>query len=58
MINRRSFLHSAVTGGVGALVLCHGTHDVAARKLGKFGVQLYTLRNDLQKDFEGTIARR
>ncbi len=57
MINRRNFLHTTAMGGVGLWVAHHGTNLVGARKLSKIGVQLYTLRNDLQKDFEGTIAK-
>jgi sugar phosphate isomerase/epimerase len=56
-MQRRNFLYSAILGGMGATAYHSLTQNVAARKLQKIGVQLYTLRNDLQKDFEGTIAK-
>jgi sugar phosphate isomerase/epimerase len=57
MINRRVFLHSAAIGGMGLWVAHQASSYANARKLSKIGLQLYTLRNDLQKDFEGTIAK-
>jgi sugar phosphate isomerase/epimerase len=61
MLNRRTFLHhtalSSLGGSLGLLLADQMATRVSARKLTKIGVQLYTLRNDLQKDFEGTLAK-
>lgn len=57
MLNRRKFLHRITQGGIGALALQQGLMSASARKLSKVGVQLYTLRNELQKDFEGVIGK-
>lgn len=49
MPNRRDFL--------GALAAASGFPTPArAARLGKIGIQLYTVRRDLEKDFDGTLA--
>jgi sugar phosphate isomerase/epimerase len=53
MINRRSFL-STVTA---ATLLARRFSWAAENKIGKIGVQLYTVRHAMQLDFEGTIAK-
>jgi sugar phosphate isomerase/epimerase len=59
MINRRTFLNNATRSTVGALALA-GLSSIeikAATKLGKIGVQLYTVRGDMGKDFEGSLKK-
>jgi sugar phosphate isomerase/epimerase len=52
-MDRRSFI-----GAVGATVLAQRLGAFGAdRQLKKIGVQLYTVRTQLEKDFEGTIAK-
>jgi len=50
-IDRRMFI-----GTVGAAVLA-GRPVFAASSIKKVGLQLYTVRTDLEKDFEGTLAK-
>ncbi|HZR32027.1 MAG TPA: sugar phosphate isomerase/epimerase [Terriglobales bacterium] len=53
MMDRRSFI-----GAVGATVLAQRLGAFAAdRQLKRIGMQLYTVRTQLEKDFEGTIAK-
>lgn len=59
-MNRRSFLNHAFAGALGGL--CLSKSNVMAsisknRKLSKIGLQLYTVRRELEKDFEGTLAK-
>src|SRR5215469_4734150 len=55
-ISRRSFLERA-GWGLGALVLSQSRH-VAANPYGMpIGLQLYTVRDHLEKDLEGTFKR-
>lgn len=49
-VNRRTFL-----GSMGAAVM--SARYAAAESIRAIGVQLYTVRDDLAKDFEGTIAK-
>ncbi|MBI1763416.1 MAG: TIM barrel protein [Acidobacteria bacterium] len=57
MLNRRSFLQTAAVGTLGAALTQRFANVASARKLSKIGVQLYTVRNEMAKDFEGTIAK-
>lgn len=50
IIDRRSFL-----GTTGTALLFIG--GVVAKSIEKVGVQLYTVRGDLEKDFDGTLAK-
>ena len=50
MINRRSFL-----GAVSAAVLL--PRFATAASIARAGAQLYTVRGDLEKDFDGTLAK-
>ena len=53
MMSRRSFI-----GAVGATILAQRVGMFAAgRHLDTIGVQLYTVRGEMEKDFEGTIAK-
>src|SRR5262245_53126575 len=60
MINRRSFLSTASQSVIGAVALTALNRiegRAAAMKLGKIGVQLYTVRGDMEKDFEGSLEK-
>ena len=55
-IERREFVKTLATAGV-AIAVPHArrtTHD--ARRLDKVGIQLYTVRDQMKADFEGTLA--
>jgi len=54
MINRRSFL-ATVTAAT--LLAARRFSWAAENKIETIGVQLYTVRDAMQLDFEGTIAR-
>ena len=59
-MNRRLFLNHAFAGALGGLCLTRS--DLKApiakkRRLSKIGLQLYTVRRELEKDFEGTLAK-
>ena len=49
-IHRRTFL-----AGIGAVALA--VRDAAAASIRRVGVQLYTVRAELEKDFDGTLAK-
>jgi sugar phosphate isomerase/epimerase len=51
MIDRRTVL-----GGLGAVALV-GIRSARAERLQTIGLQLYTVRRDLERDFEGTLAQ-
>ena len=55
MITRRTFFTQAGLTAVGAAVLAN--ESLAARKLDKIGVQLYSVRNEMAKDFEGSLKK-
>ena len=55
MINRRGFLKSAAGGAFAGL--CLPQMSFAMDRLNAIGLQLYTVRKDLEKDFEGTIGK-
>ena len=59
-MNRRRFLTRALQSTAG--VLCLAQADLTASglrpgRLSRIGMQLYTVRRELEKDFEGTLAR-
>src|ERR1051325_1051274 len=59
-MNRRSFAKHLLLGAAGAVCLLKSDAVNAVtgkRKLSKIGVQLYTVRRELEADFEGTLAR-
>lgn len=59
-MNRRNFLATVSQGALGGLSLTHlaqAKGKNAQRRLTKIGLQLYTLRNEMQKDFHGTLAK-
>jgi sugar phosphate isomerase/epimerase len=54
-MNRRTFLEASVATGVLASFPARGF--AAMHQIAKVGVQLYTVRDDMKKDFAGTIAK-
>lgn len=54
MIDRRAFVTTACGATLASLV---PPPSGARRRLGRIGLQLYTVRHALENDFEGTIAR-
>ena len=53
---RREFLE--IMGAVGVGIACSGARRTAhGARLDKVGLQLYTVRDKLKEDFEGTLAR-
>jgi sugar phosphate isomerase/epimerase len=60
MINRRIFLNTATHSALGALALASLKSldtKIVTTKLNKIGLQLYTLRNEMGKDFEGSLQK-
>jgi sugar phosphate isomerase/epimerase len=59
MIDRRTFLNTAARGTIGALATAtlNWREAHAATRLNKIGVQLYTVRSEMAKDFEGSLKR-
>jgi sugar phosphate isomerase/epimerase len=60
MMNRRIFIQNALSGTLGGMVLAQTGFAGALqgkRGLAKIGLQLYTVRADMQKDVEGTLAK-
>ncbi len=56
-MNRRSLIKSIVYG-IGGGILFNKTSAASGRKkISKIGLQLYTVRHDLEKDFEGTLRQ-
>ena len=53
-MDRRSFL-GTVTGA--GLLASHGSWAADNRKIDKIGVQLYTVRDAMKEDFNGTLAK-
>ena len=51
--NRRTFLGQIAAGAL----LSTAVEHAAERKLDKLGLQLYTVRDDMAKDFDGTLAK-
>lgn len=56
MIRRRQFI-AQLAGGLVAGSALGRTRFGTAAGIGKIGLQLYTVRRELQKDFEGTLAQ-
>ncbi|MBP6823673.1 MAG: sugar phosphate isomerase/epimerase [Acidobacteria bacterium] len=61
MLNRRTFLRQTACSTVGiaasALALNSLTTEAQAAKLSKIGVQLYTVRAEMAKDFDGSLKK-
>ena len=56
MTDRRSFVSTLGAALLGAACSRVGTSQ-STQRLERVGVQLYTVRNDLARDFEGTLSR-
>ncbi|HTP69002.1 MAG TPA: sugar phosphate isomerase/epimerase [Dongiaceae bacterium] len=54
-MNRRTFVQTSVAAGVLASLPTRGF--AAMHQIQKVGVQLYTVRDDMKKDFAGTVAK-
>ena len=54
MITRRHFLQTAAAATAGSALFTHSA-PTFAKKVKTVGIQLYTVRNELQKDFVGTL---
>ncbi len=58
MLNRRTFLRqTACTAVGGALAMNLMQSEAQAAKLSKIGVQLYTVRAEMAKDFDGSLKK-
>lgn len=56
-MNRRTFLETATTVTAATLLTSRLGWAAGDHKIGKVGVQLYTVRDLMKSDFEGTIAK-
>ncbi len=59
-MNRREFINNALAGSLGGLAISQlgFTGRVGGGKqIKKIGLQLYTVRNEMEKDVEGTLAK-
>ena len=59
MINRRRFLKSAAGASFGGLWIAHTSfgRNLVKNKMKAIGLQLYTVRNQMEKDFDDTLAK-
>src|ERR1700683_1390233 len=57
MMNRRTFLETATTGTAATLLTNTLSWAAAEHKIDHLGVQLYTVRDQLKADFDGTLAK-
>jgi sugar phosphate isomerase/epimerase len=57
MIDRRTFLGSAATVAAATLLANKFGWAAGDHKLDNIGVQLYTVRDQMKKDFDGTLAK-
>src|SRR5262245_49016356 len=59
MIDRRQFLHTATRSAIGAIGVTslNWNRACSLTKINKIGLQLYTVRNEMAKDFEGTLKK-
>ena len=56
-MNRRTFLETATTVTAATLLTSRLGWAAAEHKIEKLGVQLYTVRDQMKADFDGTIAK-
>lgn len=57
MTDRRTFIGSAAAGVLGASPLARLLAATSMERLGRIGLQLYTIRKAMERDFEGSLAR-
>src|SRR5262249_59347388 len=55
MMDRRQFVQTMA--GAGVAIACGGVSRASAARLDKIGIQLYTVRDKMKEDVEGTLAR-
>src|SRR5579864_7599712 len=56
-MNRRTFLETATTVTAATLLTSRMGWAAGEHKIEKLGVQLYTVRDQMKTDFDGTIAK-
>lgn len=56
-MNRRTFLQTATAGAAATLFTTKFSWAAADHKIEKVGVQLYTVRDLMKEDFDGTVAK-
>ena len=56
-MNRRTFLETATTAAAATLLTSRLGWAAGEHKIEKVGVQLYTVRDQMKADFDGTIAK-
>jgi sugar phosphate isomerase/epimerase len=56
-MNRRSFVRRLLLGAAAVACLPESRAASGKRRLSKIGLQLYTVRKELEADFEGTLAK-
>src|SRR6202166_4455225 len=56
-MNRRTFLETATTAAAATLLTSRLGWAASEHKIEKIGVQLYTVRDQMKADFDGTIAK-
>jgi sugar phosphate isomerase/epimerase len=56
MTDRRTFIGSAAAGVLGASPLARLLAATSMERLGRIGLQLYTIRKAMEHDFEGSLA--
>jgi sugar phosphate isomerase/epimerase len=56
-MNRRTFLETATTATAATLLTSRLGWAATEHKIEKIGVQLYTVRDQMKSDFDGTIAK-
>jgi sugar phosphate isomerase/epimerase len=60
MTDRRSFLKTAVFSALGGAAMTNSDRagfNPSARRLSKIGLQLYTVRKEMERDFAGTLKQ-
>ena len=56
-MNRRTFLETATTAAATTLLISRLGWAAAEHKIEKLAVQLYTVRDQMKADFDGTLAK-
>src|SRR5215212_11388841 len=57
MMNRRLFVNRLALAVAGLSLYNPSARAAGKRKLARIGMQLYTVRRELEKDFEGTLRQ-
>ncbi|MDG1708600.1 MAG: twin-arginine translocation signal domain-containing protein, partial [Emcibacteraceae bacterium] len=56
-MNRRNFLTTSAAFGAASLMNVGGVLNVSAAPINNIGIQLYTIREMMKADFEGSITK-